>query len=209
MSKKAGFDPVSQKTLVIMVKEPRPGRVKTRLARDIGATRAAQWYRHQALGLVARLRDPRWRIVLAVSPDAAGMRSRIWAAGLPRRAQGRGGLGRRMVRALTENAAQGPVCLIGSDIPGVHRHHIARAFTQLGSHDAVFGPAEDGGFWLIGLSPVRPPPRSLFTGVRWSGPHALADSLATLPGRRIALADTLADVDTADDLARAVGAAAR
>lgn len=191
------------RTLVVMVKEPRPGRVKTRLGRDIGMIPAAQWYRRQALGLIARLRDPRWRIVLSVSPDAEAMRSRIWPNDLPRLGQGPGGLGPRMARALRAGGRQGPVCLIGSDIPGVNRRHIARAFTRLGDHDAVFGPAEDGGFWLVGLSPLRRLPRGLFYGVRWSGPHALTDTLATLPGRRIALADTLWDVDDGADLDRA------
>ena len=94
----------------------------------------------------------------------------------------------------------GPACIVGGDIPGIGRPHVARAFAALGGHDAVFGPAPDGGFWLVGLKRSAPPPATLFRGVRWSGPHALADSMATLPGARIALVDTLRDVDTAADL---------
>ena len=56
-----------RRTLVIMVKEPRPGRVKTRLGRDIGMVGAAWWFRHQTRSLIRRLRDPRWQIVLAVA----------------------------------------------------------------------------------------------------------------------------------------------
>ena len=56
-----------------MVKEPRPGRVKTRLGRNIGMTAAAWWFRHQTARLLRRLRDPRWQIVLAVAPDRAGL----------------------------------------------------------------------------------------------------------------------------------------
>ncbi|MGR3761379.1 TIGR04282 family arsenosugar biosynthesis glycosyltransferase [Roseobacteraceae bacterium NS-SX3] len=190
-----------QRTLVIMVKEPRPGRVKTRLARGIGAIPATWWFRHQTARLLRRLRDPRWRIVLAVAPDRA-VSSRIWPADLPRLPQGRGDLGARMKHALQTARQAGPVCLIGGDIPGVTRAHIARAFAALADHDAVFGPAADGGYWLVGTRHPARLPRVAFTGVNWSTEHALADTLATLPGLRIAFADELSDVDTAADLHR-------
>lgn len=93
-----------------------------------------------------------------------------------------------------------PVCLIGADIPGITRAHIARAFAALGGHDAVFGPADDGGYWLVGAKHPARLPHGLFGNVRWSTEHALADTLRTLPGWRIALTDTLRDVDTGADL---------
>lgn len=187
-----------RRTLVVLLKEPRPGRVKTRLGRDIGHVDAAWWVRHQTARLIRRLRDPRWRLVLAVSPDAAGLLSRVWPPDLPRLPQGRGDLGARMGRMLRLG---GPVCVIGGDIPGVTPAHVARAFAALGAHDAVFGPAEDGGYWLVGVAGRRTPLRTFLHGVRWSSEHALADSLATLPGWRVAQVDRLRDVDTADDLA--------
>ena len=73
-----------------MLKEPRPGRVKTRLGRDIGMIGAAWWFRHQVAGLLRRLDDPRWHLVLAVAPDHAGLTSRVWPAHLPRIPQGPG-----------------------------------------------------------------------------------------------------------------------
>lgn len=196
-----------RQTLVVMLKVPRPGRVKTRLGAGIGAVPAAWWFRHQVAQLLRRLRDPRWEIVLAVAPDAEGLRARVWPADLRRSPQGRGDLGARMSRQLRAGLAHGPTCLIGADIPGITRAHIARAFHALGSQDAVFGPAPDGGYWLVGLSPRRTPPPDLFQNARWSSAHALADSRATLPDRRIALIDTLSDIDTAADLRahRAVG----
>jgi glycosyltransferase A (GT-A) superfamily protein (DUF2064 family) len=85
--------------------------------------------------------------------------------------------------------------LIGSDIPAVTRAHIAAALAALGRHDSVFGPAEDGGYWLVGERRLHAMP-DLFRGVRWSSPHALADTLANLaPGETDAFAATLADVD--------------
>ena len=186
-------------TLIIMVKEPNPGRVKTRLGRGIGMVAAAWWYRHQTQALIRRVRDPRWKIVLAVSPDHQGLVSRVWPFDLIRMAQGSGDLGGRMLRMMLA-IPKGPVCLIGSDIPGVNSSHIARAFAALGQYDAVFGPAPDGGFWLTGLKRSNRVPRVLFKDVRWSTEHTLADSIATIPDLRVALVDVLNDVDTMDDL---------
>lgn len=186
--------------LVIMVKEPRAGRVKTRLGRDIGMVAAAWWFRHQTARLIRQMQDPRWQVTLAVSPDAEALTSRRWPAHMRRIGQGRGDLGHRMAR-LFRSAPPGPVVIIGADIPGITRAHIARAFAALGQGDAVFGPAEDGGYWLVGLKRVRAVPTGLFGDVRWSTRHALMDTMATLPGRRITCIDTLRDVDRAADLA--------
>ncbi|WP_299047593.1 TIGR04282 family arsenosugar biosynthesis glycosyltransferase [uncultured Tateyamaria sp.] len=185
-------------TLVVMLKIPRPGRVKTRLGRDIGMVAAAWWFRHQVRRLLRRIEDPRWRVVLAVTPDQDGMKSRIWPAHLPRWPQGPGNLGDRMIRMMRQ--AGGAVCVIGADIPEVDRIRVARAFAALGNHDAVFGPAPDGGYWLIGVKSGSKLACSALDGVRWSTEHALADSRTALGYRRIALVDTLADIDTVDDL---------
>ncbi len=181
--------------LVIMLKEPVAGRVKTRLGRDIGMTAAAWWFRHQSAALIRRLQSPRWETWLAVAPDTA-LHSRRWPAHLPRMAQGRGNLGARMVRILASNP--GPVVLIGGDIPGVQPRHIAEAFRQLGRKELVFGPATDGGFWLVGKH--RHLPRGLFENVRWSGPKTLEDALLSAGSARIGYVATLSDVDTAQDL---------
>ena len=178
----------------VMVKEPRPGKVKTRLGRDIGMLAAAQWYRRHVAQLTHRLVDPRWSLVAAYDPKGARIvpnntQFSAW--------QGRGDLGRRMIHLLRQAPAKS--VLIGSDIAGLERHHIARAIQALGTHDAVIGPAPDGGFWLIGFRhPARVPP-GLLDGVRWSTEHAMADTVARLPGR-VALVDVLNDVDTIDDL---------
>ncbi|MDZ7709316.1 MAG: TIGR04282 family arsenosugar biosynthesis glycosyltransferase [Roseovarius sp.] len=193
---------MTRQTLVVMVKEPRPGRVKTRLGRGIGMVAAAWWFRHQVARLLRRVEDPRWHLVLAVSPDRDGMESRIWPAHLPRVPQGRGDLGDRMGR-LFRRLPPGPVCIIGADIPGIDRGHIARAFAALGPHDAVIGPAPDGGYWLIGLRRTGAVPARLFHGVRWSSAQARSDTLAGLAGHRVALVDMLHDVDEARDLSPA------
>ncbi len=181
-----------RRTLVIFARTPRRGAVKRRLAASIGAAAAQRFHRLALESLLRRLvPDQRWRTVLCAT---AG--SYRWPRGVPRVDQPRGELGRRMACAIAA-MPPGPVILVGSDIPDIGPVHIARAFRALAGNDVVFGPARDGGFWLIGVRD-RALPGRLFAGVRWSTPHALADTIANLPpGRSHALVDTLSDVDDA------------
>lgn len=190
---------MSRPKLVVMLKVPQAGRVKTRLGRDIGMTAAAWWFRHQVNALLRRIDDPRWETVLGVAPDREGLTFTRWPAHFARIPQGSGNLGDRM-EGFMRGLPPGPVCIIGGDIPGVTRAHVARAFKALGDHDAALGPAPDGGYWLVGLKRSGRVPTSLFQGVRWSTEHALSDTVASLPDARIALVDTLQDVDTVEDL---------
>ncbi len=160
---------------------------------------AAWWFRHQTHRLIRRLQDPRWRMVLAVSPDMEGLNSRVWPAGVPRFPQGVGDLGDRM-GLVFRSLPPGPVVIIGADIPGVSPDHIARALKALGSADAVLGPAPDGGYWLIGLARRQAVPAKIFAGVRWSTEYARSDTERSLQGLRIAQIDLLRDVDTIADL---------
>ncbi len=188
--------------LVIMAKRPQMGWVKRRLAREIGAGAATRFYRNCLIHTVLRLvPDPRWRTVIAFD---GGSESAACLAPLSRALdlvpQVRGDLGGRM-QNLFDRLPPGPVVIVGSDIPSIRPTHIAEAFRLLAGADAVLGPAPDGGYWLVGLKRT---PRMLapFAGVRWSGPHALADTLANLEGRRVALAARLSDVDAGEDLQR-------
>ena len=190
-----------------MAKEPCLGRVKTRLGREIGAVAATGFYRCVAANLIRRLaRDRRWHTVLAVAPDRA-LASPFWPADIDRLRQGPGDIGQRMARQLSGDRS-GPAVLVGSDIPGLKASHIADAFALLRRHQAVFGPAEDGGFWLIGLN-SRTRLAGLFDGVRWSSPHALADTLKNASSLRVALAARLPDVDDAASYAQAAHAGTR
>lgn len=186
-------------TLILMLKEPSPGRVKTRLGREIGMIPATWWFRHQTARLIRHTLDPRWQSVIALAPDHAVQTSRAWPVHLPKWPQGQGDLGQRMARALTR-ALPGPVLLVGGDIPGIARPEIAKAFQHLRQKDVVLGPAPDGGFWCVGLAGPHVP-RGLFRHVRWSTEHALADTLDGLRGQRVAMTTMLQDVDTFEDLA--------
>ncbi|WP_395712091.1 TIGR04282 family arsenosugar biosynthesis glycosyltransferase [Reyranella sp.] len=187
--------------LVIFARAPQAGRVKRRLAREIGVLAATRFYRTLlATTLRTLTADRRWRVWLFVTPDNS-LGHPIWR-GLRRRRQGHGDLGQRM-RLPFDTLPPGPVVLVGSDIPAMRSHHIARAFALLARSDLVLGPATDGGYWLIGARRLRPLPHALFAGVRWSTPHALADTLATIPAHySVGFADTLDDVDDAADLRR-------
>lgn len=189
--------------LVVMVKEPRAGRVKTRLARGVGVVQATTFYRHATATVLSRVTRPHeWQTILAVAPDSA-RRSPAWNALLARIPQGSGDLGARMQRVMDELPA-GPVLIIGSDIAGIRAGLIREAFRKLGSQNAVFGPCSDGGYWLVGLKRFPHVPRA-FGNVRWSSKHALADTVRNLAGRRVAEIETLDDVDEAEDLTRTGG----
>ncbi|MEQ9489381.1 MAG: TIGR04282 family arsenosugar biosynthesis glycosyltransferase [Alphaproteobacteria bacterium] len=180
----------------LFAKEPRLGRVKSRLANDIGSLNALSFYRNNLSRVIRRLKgNPRFSLTVAVSPDRmAGCRP-TWAHGVPLIAQGRGDLGQRMARAF-RNAPPGPVIIIGSDIPYIRPSDLRRAATILGQSDAVFGPSGDGGYWLVGLKRLKPQPFGLFSNVRWSSPYALHDSVATLGGTTtVRWTDQLDDVD--------------
>lgn len=187
--------------LVIFARTPQLGRVKRRLAREIGDVQAVRFYRGLLLAQIRGLSgDRRWRTWLFVTPDGS-LAHPTWRR-TTRRPQGGGDLGERMLRPFRA-LPPGPLVLVGSDIPALRSRHIARAFRLLGRHDLVFGPASDGGFWLIGSRRIKPMPFALFDGVRWSSAHALGDVRARIPAcHSVALADTLDDVDTAEDLRR-------
>ena len=193
---------LADKHLVVMVRAPRLGAIKRRLARDIGAAAARHFYVETTAAILRRLAgDRRWRCLLAVTPDRYAAEARFWPSAIPRLPQGPGDLGARMARPLAV-LPPGPVVIVGSDIPDLRARHVAAAFAALGRHDLVFGPAQDGGYWLVGAR-RRPPPRGLFANVRWSSPHALADTIANVDPRfSVALLETLADVDSGADHAR-------
>lgn len=181
--------------LVVFAKTPRLGTVKTRLAKHIGTVAAWTFARRTLKAVVQPLaNDSRWQCRLAVSPDRAVHQSALWPKARGMIAQGPGDLGQRMAR-VAKHMPPGPVIIIGADVPAIRPRHIAAAFQSLGAQDAVFGPARDGGFWLVGLK-RRPVFKDIFQNVRWSTEHALEDTIANLPGPwSHGLLETLEDID--------------
>jgi rSAM/selenodomain-associated transferase 1 len=183
-------------TAIVFARAPRLGAVKRRLARGIGDRAALRFHRATLFRLLRALAaDRRFRTVLALTPDRARLRMPRGVACI---GQGHGDLGARMHRALLR-FSKGHAVIVGSDIPAAGAHDLAAAFRALGTAQAVFGPAADGGYWLIGVGPRRP--SRPFARVRWSTQHALADTLANFRHRRFAMLRTLSDVDSATDWA--------
>lgn len=186
-----------ERHLVLFTRYPSFGTGKRRLAAGAGAAAALRFQRISLANTVRRLAtDSRWRMWLAVTPDRSGP----WPRQVDVISQGSGDLGQRLDRVMRTLPA-GPALVIGSDIPGITRVLMAEAFHALDGHDAVIGPSNDGGYWAIGLR--RAPRRiSPFADVRWSSPHALADTVVNLRGRSLAKLPQLDDIDDVASMAR-------
>lgn len=186
-------------TVIVFARAPRLGAVKRRLGREIGARAALRF--HQAI-LRRLLRtaaaERRFRTVLALTPDSArpprGCRIPVFA-------QRSGDLGARMARAFARFKRR-RVLLVGSDIPDLCQDDLVGGFRALGRARAVFGPSADGGYWLVGMGPLRP--ATPFRSVRWSSPQALADTERNFAPWPIARLRELRDVDRASDLPRRI-----
>ena len=192
--------------IAVFAKAPVPGEVKTRLAATLGADGAARLHerlveRALATALGARLGP----VTLWCSPDEshAFFRERARRDGVALRRQEGADLGERMHRAFL--AANGALILIGSDCPALTPRDLHAAAAALGTHDAVFIPAEDGGYVLVGLA--RPAAR-LFDDVPWSTAGVMARTREQLAaaGMRWRELGELWDVDRPEDYARLQGA---
>ena len=176
---------------ILFARAPRLGTVKRRLAHGIGQRAALRFHAETMTRLLRTLaRDRRFRTVLAATPDRAFIRL---PAGVTRIDQGSGDIGQRMHRALARFPRRS-AAIVGSDIPDANAADLWAAFRAMGRADAAFGPARDGGFWLVCLGPRRP--AKPFASARWSTQHALADTLGNFRGRRVVRLRTLTDVDT-------------
>ena len=191
--------------LAVLAKAPRPGQVKTRLAPALGAAGAARLQRRLLLRTLAVARASGLGLQLWGAPaEARFFRALARATGLPCRAQPEGDMGQRMHAVFEAHSRETarPLLLIGSDCPVFSPDHLRQAAQRLLAGDtAVFTPAEDGGYVLVGLQ--RPQP-SLFEGVAWSTPEVMAQTRERLQGLglRWSVLPTLWDLDTPADLRR-------
>jgi len=186
--------------LIVFVKAPRLGMVKTRIAKTEGDESALMIYRVLVETVLNHLTSfP--HVELRFTPDDAANEIERWRQpGWLLHPQGTGDLGARMERAFAQSFSAGArhVVIIGSDCPHATGNDVQAAFAALSQNDLVLGPATDGGYWLIGLS--RPQP-SLFTEMTWSTDTVLTATMAhaRTAGLRVHLLRELADVDTAED----------
>jgi rSAM/selenodomain-associated transferase 2/rSAM/selenodomain-associated transferase 1 len=194
-------------SLVVFAKAPVPGRVKTRLAKDVGSAEAVRIYRTIGRETVDALRHGPWNTRVYVDPPTSEgvdhVRKWLGSRGLSYRRQSEGDLGRRMAAAIHECLDDSPaVVVVGTDTPGLDASCIRSALEALEATDVVIGPAEDGGYYLIGMK--RPNP-SLFRGIPWSTSGVLPQTRAAIrrAGLRLHLLETRRDVDTLPDVPEA------
>ncbi len=191
--------------ILLFLKAPRPGEVKTRLAEAVGAERACAVYQ-----TIAERPVRRWPGSMTpeihYSPATAEPEMRAWLGDRVRLVpQTRGGLGERLEHAVARAFADGAasVICIGGDCPRLGERHIREAIALLDAgNDPVLGPCEDGGYYLIGLAA---PHVELFRDIPWSTPDTLDATVerARALGLHPAFLETLYDVDTVEDLERA------
>ena len=182
--------------VIIFVKAPRPGFVKTRLAAAIGDQAACDAYRQLTETVLAKL-TPLPHVELRFAPDDTENEIAPWLRNdWTARPQGEGDLGQRMHRAFTD--ANGPAIIIGSDCPHLELSDLEAAADTLKEYDLVLGPATDGGYWLIGLNSPCP---ALFEKIKWSMGEVLQTTLTKAKGNGLSihLLRELADVDTVED----------
>ncbi len=189
----------------ILSRAPEAGRSKTRLAATIGEAAAAEIARAMLLDTTAALDiDGSWHTVLFVEPPSAVDAVSDLTGVADLRPQVAGGLGRRMAcagEALLDDG-YAPVVLVGSDIPALGAEHVRSAIEALNGADIVFGPADDGGYYLIGFWSL---PEAIFDdkAVRWGSDQVLdiSERIAREQGWRRAKTAVLRDLDTSSDLA--------
>jgi rSAM/selenodomain-associated transferase 1 len=193
------------KTVCLFLKSARLGEAKSRLAHGIGVVRARAIYRalveHQAAEIPVD-----WRVAVYFAPSNAGEEMRIWLA--PQLPEGTrfvpqcdGDLGRRLLAAARKEFDTGSqsVYLIGGDCPGLSRDYFYEAERALSGNDIVLGPAEDGGYVLLG---IKRPHHVLFADIAWSTPVVLNQTLVAARGQTLSvhLLRPLVDIDDAATL---------
>ncbi|MHB2025967.1 MAG: TIGR04282 family arsenosugar biosynthesis glycosyltransferase [Elusimicrobiota bacterium] len=198
-----------QDAVVVFAKAPVPGRVKTRLCPPLSPGQAAQLYRAFIQDTLACARSiARAKLLVAYADDGASpelnwLKNQPGFDFFPQEGED---LGERLVRAFDRVFQDGAekAVVIGSDAPQIRPETIRRALDSLSKSDAVLGPAEDGGYYLIGLKERRP---ELFQDIPWSTNKALEETLASArsSGLKVSFLAPLADVDTFADILSLAG----
>jgi rSAM/selenodomain-associated transferase 1 len=186
--------------LIIFVKAPRPGFVKTRLAATIGVKAASEAYCQMFEELRRELGSLR-NVQLRFSPSDAASEIPHWRGpGWTMSPQGEGDLGARLTTAFADAFAAGAqrIAVIGSDCPYLTVNDIEQAWASLSDYDVVLGPARDGGYWLVALRQLH---REIFREIPWGTGDVLEHTLerARAAHLRVHLLRKLSDIDTAAD----------
>ncbi|OGR37238.1 MAG: hypothetical protein A2051_07550 [Desulfovibrionales bacterium GWA2_65_9] len=187
------------KRIIVFLKYPEPGQVKTRLAAVVGSEAAARLARHFAEATLAETLELDLPVDICFAPEEREAEIRAWLGQANTYSVQRGAdLGERMQNAFTAAFAQGAerVVLVGTDAPDRPASFMTDALELLEDHDVVLSPALDGGYHLIAMS-VRGFAAEAFQGISWSTPQVLAQTLIALrrAGRRVYMLPPWRDID--------------
>lgn len=191
---------MSKPLLIVFLRKPELGKVKTRLAATVGDEKALAIYcelLEHTLGSTTGLQCTKQ----AWYAGEGAVEDQVGPCGFLICAQVGNDLGERMLKAFTEGFEHGygPVMIIGTDCPGITSVILKDALASMEQHDAVLGPARDGGYYLLGL---KAPLEAVFQNKEWSTSSVAKDTLEDLElhGRSVHLLPELIDVDTEQDL---------
>ncbi len=191
-------------SILLFIKAPQIGKVKTRLAATIGDAKALKIYRKLVERQITSL-PKETDLTVYFAPNDAAIEIANWLGNdFKLQPQCNGELGERLDSGISETFSKGSekVICIGGDCPKLNNSHIQAAFSALDSVDVVFGPTDDGGYYLIGLNA---PKTELFQNIPWSASNTLKASIAVTEalGLKHAMLETLYDIDDQSSLQRA------
>jgi rSAM/selenodomain-associated transferase 1 len=188
--------------LLVFVKHPEPGKVKTRLAEDLGAEKAAQIYSHMAKTIINNVsKSTEYKTLVFFDPPERKKDIEKWLSKnyelFPQEGKS---LGERMETAFRKAFSLGAekTVIIGTDCVEISKGIISQAFDSLDEMDVVLGPAEDGGYYLLGMKKLIP---EIFDDIGWSTSHVLDQTIDKIKkkGRKFGLLEILRDIDTITD----------
>jgi len=189
---------MSNPLIMVFVRNPELGRVKTRLAKSVGDQAALETYK--------TLSKHTFKIISEIDSDKLIFYSDkiqdndVWTAtNCKKQIQTKGNLGQKMLAAFQYGFSLGyqKILIIGSDLYSLRPKHIESAFEQLENYDVVIGPALDGGYYLLGLNFIIP---KIFKQKQWSTSSVLKETLSDLKEFNVNLLEPLNDIDTYEDL---------
>lgn len=194
---------MSNQQLIVFVKNLIPGTVKTRLADEIGTDLALEVYKNLVMhtsDVTDKLKMDRAIYYSEYVELYDFFDDEVYSKHI----QEGDDLGQRMLNAFFDGIEDGyeKVVLVGSDVPGLSQKIIQDAFVQLDDHDVVIGPAEDGGYYLIGMKNAH---KQLFEGMEYSNPNVFQELVSAVEssGMKYATTETLIDLDTKEDMKKA------
>lgn len=186
-----------EKLVIVFAKNPELGKCKTRLAKSTGDEKALEVYKELIKHTAKTLSKVKADRAVFYSEEI--QHQDFWDARVfQKQVQTKGHLGQKMQAAFEWGFAQGysKICIVGSDLYDLQSSDVDKAFQELEQNDLVFGPAKDGGYYLMGMNQFY---EKAFQDKAWSTEVVLQKTLEDLQGLSIALLDTKTDIDTLEN----------